>query len=1199
MENYNYDPYFDRYSGNSDHRKKDYTRVLAVPGRAEQAAEFNEIQSIQRDYLERLGNSMYSNGGIISGCKININGTQVTIESGEIFLSGLIRRVDEATVTITGSGEEKIIASLETSIVTASQDETLRDPAVGADNYNLIGADRERQRVVIKAIQGNMTSGDNNSGILYEIKDGELINDADQNTSNPLAFVDDILAERTFDENGNYKVNGLTLKNVAELTAEDLIKIYISAGRAYIKGYQVIKNAMSDINLERSTSKRTVLNEPHTYSVSNNKVKLSNGPIAEMKNLNCYVSVSKERVYRGSIGGGTDALSKTPVFRIVRVWTEGVGAHEYVNGVDYTLTDNKVDWSLTGDTAQEPESGTTYFVNYEYSYSMVEGQDFDLSNELDEAYVTFREDGTKPIQNTIVSYTYDYTLYRRDLIMLDSKGNFLVVQGSPDRYEDLITPYNGSDAYIELGYVNVFPKPPLPTDKDDRNYIAEVVSYDDTRLTQDNFISMLRRIGYLEDSIAQLDLERQIESGEDTSSLRGYFTDNFENINKSDLVYDVEDVKYTATIDTSRKELTTSSEMKSTDVGVDDGKSSGYEIFGTIISAPYEYENAITQEFATGTMLVNPYASYGPMCKVELDPPEDNWVDENKILVTNTAEKKSYETQYKTVTKWVRNGHAYGRFEGSKTSTSTTYTGSSTSVERDTSTTSSIIEFMRVKDVNITGSAFGEDAENIYCTFNGQPIDLIATGETTQGIERVVDRKNYKTVNANRNGYFTAKITVPENTPCGTVEVKLVRPEPEEESGVAIYTAVGTLLTSTITDTTVITHHYTVLQTTTNTYSSDPLAQSFILSSIYDRNLSKINLYFATKDENRPAVVQVRNMVNGYPGETVYAEVLLNPEDVNVPSNPKAPVATEVILNQPVYCYANTQYCFVVLSDSNKYSMYYAELGQTILNTEQQLVVNPYGVGVMFSSSNATTWTAHQGADLKFELYSSKYTGNGEIIFDEADANEVSGVFLDAAYEVEGDSENASINRSSLTWYYRYRNSNTGEYSEWLPIDTLTYRDFGAIADKIGLRAVINTDFNTSPFIDSGRVSLRGFLEEKEGTYISRHLSDTDFDEKYQMLKISYQVAEPTGASHKPYYMDDPEGDWVEITGTDDNHELSITKVDEEFSQYTWEIKKLKSKELNPASDGSNFFKFRFDLSTSIRYNKPRIKNLIVIFKYE
>lgn len=1200
MENYNYDPYYDRYSGDTDHRKKGYTRVLAVPGRAEQAAEFNEAQSIQRDYIERLGNSMYSNGGVISGCKVNINGTDLTIESGEIFLGGLIRKVDETKLTITGEGEERVIATLETSIVTSSQDESLRDPAVGSDNYNLVGADREKQVVTFSVVQGNAVSGDNNSATVFEINNGKIVNESEQTTS-PLTVVNDVLAERTYDENGNYKVTGLNLKNGAELTADDRIKVYISSGKAYIKGYQVVKNSMSEILLNRSTSKRTVLNEPHTYSVSNNKVKLSNGPIAEMKNLNCYVSVAKERVYRGSIGGGTDALAHTPVFRIVRIWTEGLESHEYVNGVDYTLTDNKVDWSLVGDNAKEPESGTTYFVNYEYSYSMVEGKDFDLSNELNTAYVTFKEDGTKPIQNTIVSYTYDYTLYRRDLILLDVKGNFSVIEGSPDKYENLITPYNGSDSYIELGYVNVYPKPPLSTDVDDKNYIAEVVSYDETRLTQDNFLSMLRRIGYLEDSVAQLDLERQIEVGEDTSSLRGYFTDSFENINKSDLVYDVEGVKYTATIDTSRKELTTSSEMESSDVGIDDDKSMSYEIFGTIISAPYEYEKIISQEYATGTMLVNPYASYGPMCKVELKPAEDNWVDEDTILVTNTLEKKSYTTEYKTVTSWHRNGMSYGAYMGSSTTSSTSYTGTTTGHELSTDTTSSIIEYMREKDVEVIGSAFGESAENIYCLFNNNPIDLIATGETTQGIDRAVDRVNYKTVNANRNGYFTAKFTVPKNTPCGNVEVKLVRPEPEEESGVSIYTAVGTLLTSTITDTTVITHHYTVLQTTTNNYSSDPLAQSFILSTIYDRNLSKINLYFATKSDTRPAIVQVRNMVNGYPGETVYAEVLLNPEDVNIPEDPNTPVVTEVKLNQPVYCYANTQYCFVVLSDSNSYSMYYANLGDNILNTDQQLVINPYGVGVMFSSSNATTWTAHQGSDLKFELFSSKYTGNGEIIFDEADADEISGVFLDAAYEVEGDSEStgSSLDRSSLSWYYRFRKSSSGEYSDWLPIDTLTYRDFGDIADKIGLKAVIHTDYNTSPFIDSGRVTLRGFLEAKTGTYISRHLSETDFDEKYQMLKISYQVAEPTGATHKPYYQDTADGKWVEITGTNENHKLSITKVDEEFSQYTWEINKLQSKEDNPESDGSNFFKFRIDLETSIRYNKPRIKNLVVIFKYE
>lgn len=40
---YNGSPYWDRYDGNTSHRHNGYTRVLAIPGRAEQASEFNEI----------------------------------------------------------------------------------------------------------------------------------------------------------------------------------------------------------------------------------------------------------------------------------------------------------------------------------------------------------------------------------------------------------------------------------------------------------------------------------------------------------------------------------------------------------------------------------------------------------------------------------------------------------------------------------------------------------------------------------------------------------------------------------------------------------------------------------------------------------------------------------------------------------------------------------------------------------------------------------------------------------------------------------------------------------------------------------------------------------------------------------------------------------------------------------------------------
>jgi hypothetical protein len=130
--------------------------------------------------------------------------------------------------------------------------------------------------------------------------------------------------------------------------------------------------------------------------------------------------------------------------------------------------------------------------------------------------------------------------------------------------------------------------------------------------------------------------------------------------------------------------------------------------------------------------------------------------------------------------------------------------------------------------------------------------------------------------------------------------------------------------------------------------------------------------------------------------------------------------------------------------------MYYAEMGQNILGTSEQLVINPYGVGVMFSSSNASTWTAHQGADLKFELYRSRYTGSGEIIFDEANIEDITGIFLDAAYQ--------DNNNVGLEWFYKYKTNNSStSYSEWFPIDTLTFRDLQYITDKVILKAVIKS----------------------------------------------------------------------------------------------------------------------------------------------
>ena len=890
-------------------------------------------------------------------------------------------------------------------------------------------------------------------------------------------------------------------------------------------------------------------------------------------------------------------MNHVPVDSISRVYTldgDGNIGKVYRQNRDYKLYNDQVDWSLTGDDAEEPEAGTTYYVDYVYNKTMVQGEDFDIENSASTAYLKFLEGGDKPDENSRMYISYEYTLARRDLILLDREGHLSVMEGKADRLPNLITPYNGSDRFLELGYVNIFPTDELSGTTIEG--LATITNYNSVRLTQEDFYTMLKRIDNLEDGMAELDMEREFLEGEDDSSLNGFFTDNFKNINKSDLSYTGvdpetgEQIGYTASIDYDMEELTTSAHIFSKDLIINDTKSSDYATYGKIISAPYEYDLAIRQKYATGVMLVNPYASYGPMCQTLLEPAVDNWVDETQTKVYNTITNQSYtnSTVYR------------GSGNRSSSSTSTSYTGTTTSHVITSSVAESVYEFMRGTEVKVTGRAFSGEMKNIYATFNDLPISLVPEAGTEQGEPRVVGGKTFTTVNADENGSFDAKFMVPTKdvygtaVPCGSVDVVFSGTDEHGDvhMGKTVYSASGTLLTTTIKDTSVVTSHYQVLTTVqmwNESNNSDPLAQSFVLSNVYDRVLMKIGLYFASKSERRPAIVQVRNMVNGYPGKEIYAEVTLMSTDINLPADPNVPVVTEVVLNQPVYCKAGVEYCFVIMSDSNAYSMYYANMGDRLLGSEtEDMIINPYAAGVMFSSSNASTWTAHQGADLKFELYRSVYTGRGEIIFDSVSQSEVTGVFLDAAYQ---DNHN-----DGLDWYYSYK-MNDGTDSVWLPIDTLTYRELRDTTNGISLKAIINTDFSTSPYIDIGRVTLRSFMDQKKATYISEHITNDDFEEPYQALKIQYQAALPTGSDHQIYYMDDYSGTWVEVR-TGEFVTLTTKQISEEFIQYTWNISKVNCMVEDPECPGATFFKLRIDLNTTLAYNRPRIKQLSAIFKY-
>ena len=147
----------------------------------------------------------------------------------------------------------------------------------------------------------------------------------------------------------------------------------------------------------------------------------------------------------------------------------------------------------------------------------------------------------------------------------------------------------------------------------------------------------------------------------------------------------------------------------------------------------------------------------------------------------------------------------------------------------------------------------------------------------------------------------------------------------------------------------------------------DPLAQTFLVDDAGGVFLSSVDLYFSSKDSNIPVTVQIRDVVNGYPGQKIlpFSEVTLNPSSVNTSSD--SSTATTFNFPSPVYIQENVEYCFVVLSNCQNYNAYVARMGDTNLLSDRSISSQPYA-GVMFKSQNGTTWSAEQNEDMKFKL---------------------------------------------------------------------------------------------------------------------------------------------------------------------------------------------------------------------------------------
>lgn len=176
----------------------------------------------------------------------------------------------------------------------------------------------------------------------------------------------------------------------------------------------------------------------------------------------------------------------------------------------------------------------------------------------------------------------------------------------------------------------------------------------------------------------------------------------------------------------------------------------------------------------------------------------------------------------------------------------------------------------------------------------------------------------------------------------------------------------------------------------------DPLAETFLVDAkVYPQGifLESVDLFFKNKDENLPVRIEIRPTVNGYPSSTTvvpFSSVEKDPDEVNitniddgelVPTLSDPRTVTNFKFPFPLYLLPNKEYALIVLSNSNLYEAYVAEMGAIQIGgeiTNQKITEQPY-TGSLFKSQNASTWTASQEEDLMFRLNRCDFVANGQV----------------------------------------------------------------------------------------------------------------------------------------------------------------------------------------------------------------------------
>jgi len=204
-------------------------------------------------------------------------GSAVSIGEGVYFVRGLFVKVPQQTIILdsyTNTPSYRIGLRVDEKIITAKDDTSLSDNAKGFTNYAAPGADRFQISLVLS--KKSLTDiVDVNFIELLRIENGAI---QKVEVKSSYALIRDYLAQRTYDESGDYSIvpfqftlnnslnnrlgnDGAFFSNerteMGNIPSDDLMCIKMSPGKAYVRGYDIEKTGIEILDVDKPREKQS------------------------------------------------------------------------------------------------------------------------------------------------------------------------------------------------------------------------------------------------------------------------------------------------------------------------------------------------------------------------------------------------------------------------------------------------------------------------------------------------------------------------------------------------------------------------------------------------------------------------------------------------------------------------------------------------------------------------------------------------------------------------------------------------------------------------------------------------------------------------------------------------------------------------------------------------------------------------------